>query len=137
MGTAPLLVPVIKRTEGMRAQVVRLVTTRSALYPQELPYSLPLLAQDVETSSGALSVRLWLCLRWDAATLSSVRTTKAGTSQRAWLDAVAAHPQASRILRVRGVDLTGDVTVDASTTFPARSWAEALWGIRPGGGAHA
>ena len=130
MGSAPLLVPSIEGSQGSDASRVRLATTRSALYPEELPYPLPLLAQDVETESGPLSLRLWLCLRWDATTLAAVRTLRAGAAQRSWLSVVAASPQVSRLLRVRGVDLTGNVTLDASTTFPARSWAEALWGVR-------
>lgn len=127
---APLLVPQIERTEGTDPSIVRLATTRSVLYPQELPYPLPLLAQDVETNAGTVSLRLWVCLRWDGETLFSVRTNKAGASQRAWLNAVAARPQVSRILHVQSVDLTGGITLDATTTFPTRSWAEALWGVR-------
>ena len=130
MGPAPLLVPSIEGSQESPSPLVRLATTRSALYPEELPYPLPLLAQDVKADGGTLSLRLWLCLRWDASTLSQVRTRKAGTAQRTWLDVVAAHPQVTRILRVRAIDLTGNVTLDASTTFPARSWAEALWGVR-------
>ena len=128
MGTAPLLVPELGRPGG--ASDVTLRTTRSALYPEEMPYTLPLLTSKVTTDAGVVSLGLWPCLRWDAETLMSVRYSKTTGSALAWLEAVMSRPQVSRILRACAVDLTGNVVLDAHATFAAKAWAEALWQVR-------